>query len=130
VTNGLAIAGPRTAWKNDLFMDNKTSPAEGVLNALGKIEYEDPMGGGGYIVKKTKGGPADYSITFSTVTYDDYTGEKYVEEKTMDYRQFGKNLDEALVKMRFMLSQRSQTNMNDWRMNPTIRNKNQSMFNR
>jgi hypothetical protein len=88
------------------------------------------MGGGGYIVKKTKGGPADYSITFSTVTYDDYTGEKYVEEKTMDYRQFGKNLDEALVKMRFMLSQRSQTNMNDWRMNPTIRNKNQSMFNR
>lgn len=129
-TNGLAIAGPRTAWKNDLFMDNKTSPAEGVLNALGKIEYKDPMGGGGYLIKKNKGGVSDYSITYSTVTYDDYTGEKIVTNSTLDYRQFGKNLDEALVKMRFMLSQRAQTNNNEWRANPTIRSKNQSMYNR
>lgn len=130
VTNGLTIAGPRTAWKNDLFMDNKTSPAEGVLNALGKIEYKDPMGGGGYLIKKNKGGSSDYSIIYSTVTYDDNTGEKLVTDNTISYTQFGKNLDEALVKMRFMLSQRAQNNMNEWRMNPTIRNKNQSMYNR
>jgi hypothetical protein len=130
VTNGLAIAGPRSTWKNDIFMDNKTSPAEGVLNALGKIEYEDPMGGGGYIVKKTDGGPSKYSVIYTTVTYDDYTGEKIVTPETISYTEFGKNLDEALIKMRFMLSQRAQKNMNEWRMNPTIRNKNQSMYNR
>jgi hypothetical protein len=130
VTNGLTIAGPRTAWKNDLFMDNKTSPAEGVLNALGKIEYEDPMGAGGYIITESKGGPSKYSIQFTTVTYDDFTGEKYVEEKTLNYTEYGKNLDEAIINMRFQLSHRAQDNMSDWRNNPIIRNKNQSMFNR
>lgn len=129
-TNGLAIAGPRSMWKNDLFMDNKTSPAEGVLNALGEIKYEHPMGSGSYKITKSNGGPSKYSITYTLVAYDDITGERIEEPNTLAYTEFGNNLDAAIINMRFLLDQRAQNNMNDWRFNPTIRNKNQSMFNR
>jgi hypothetical protein len=126
VTNGLAIAGPRSVWKNDLFMDNKTSPAEGVLNALGKIEFKHPMGAGGYTITKTNRGPAPYSVNISYSGYDPVTGKKGTKSYTVPYTDFGNNLDEAIINIRFSLDERAKGMMQDWQNNDFIKQNNRS----
>jgi len=130
VANGMAIAGPRTMWKNDLFMDNKTSPAEGVLNALGEIKYEHPLGAGGYTITKSKGGAAPYSVNVTFNGYDPITGKKGGKSYTVAYTDFGNNLDEAILNLRYNLDITSTEMWDEWATNPLVKKNNQSMRNR
>lgn len=60
--NGLSFISERDNWNNSIFNQNKVSPLEGVVNALGKYTYEDPMGAGTFTIEKNFTSASPYKI--------------------------------------------------------------------
>jgi hypothetical protein len=61
-TNGISFVSDRKNFNNWLIKGNELDPLEGMINALGKVEYEDPMGGGNFTIEKDESGAAPYKV--------------------------------------------------------------------
>jgi len=62
--NGLTFTAPRTEWTNDLFLGNVPTPTEQIINAKGKIEYNDVNNSGGFVMEKVNLPNVDYRIAY------------------------------------------------------------------
>ena len=61
-TNGITFISDRKNFNNWLIKGNEMDPTEAMINALGEIKYEDPMGGGSFVIEKDESGAAPYKV--------------------------------------------------------------------
>ncbi len=61
-TNGISFVSDRKNFNNWLIKGNEMDPTEAMINALGEIRYEDPMGGGSFVIEKDESGAAPYKV--------------------------------------------------------------------
>lgn len=62
VTNGIAFISNKKNFSNSIFSENKWTPMQTIVNALGSYTYKDPMGGGDIIVEKDETNLTDYMV--------------------------------------------------------------------
>jgi hypothetical protein len=61
-TNGISFVSDRKNFSNWLIKGNEMDPTEAMINALGEVKYEDPMGGGKFTIEKDESGAAPYKV--------------------------------------------------------------------
>lgn len=119
VQNGIAIAAPRSTWKNELFTNAKIGGLEAILNMTdnGKaaIKYEDPYSGGFQIIKDNTASTG-YRVLLTTKQINDFTGKMVTETRVMPEVNFGKNLDMTYLMLRNQFAKQSSINISDYKL--------------
>lgn len=113
-TNGISFVSDRKNFNNWLIKGNELDPSEAMLNALGKISYEDPMGGGSYIIEKDYSGASPYkvSIKYAELQPD---GSKVDVTRVIPPVNFQNNISIASNLAKDNLRQMAEYNMMVWK---------------
>jgi len=112
-TNGISFVSDRKNFNNWLIKGNELDPTEAMVNALGKISYTDPMGGGSYKIEKDEFGTAPYKVS---LTYDELQpdGTKIQITKVVPPVNFQNNISIASNLAKDALRDQAQDNMRIW----------------
>ncbi len=112
-TNGISFVSDRKNFNNWLIKGNEIDPTEAMINALGKISYTDPMGGGSYKIEKDEFGTAPYKVS---LTYDELQpdGTKIQITKVVPPVNFQNNISIASNLAKDALRDQAQDNMRIW----------------
>jgi hypothetical protein len=90
--NGIAIISNKRNFENSIFTGNEITPLEGLVNALGEITYEDPMGGGSITIQNNKTGSSDYNV-YGTVYGPKINGKRTSTPFELPTLMYQNNID-------------------------------------
>jgi hypothetical protein len=118
VQNGIAIAAPRSTWRNDLFMNNKIGGIQSLLNTTenGKVavSYSNPISGGFEFIKDNTSS-VGYRIVNITKFVDDYTGRLEEQRTIVPEANYGKDIDMTYLIMRNQIAALGSRNLADYK---------------
>jgi hypothetical protein len=113
-TNGISFVSDRKNFNNWLIKGNELDPTEAMVNALGKISYEDPMGGGSYIIEKDYSGASPYKVSLKYAELQP-DGSKIEFTRVIPPVNFQNNISIASNLAKDNLRQQADYNMMVWK---------------
>jgi len=113
-TNGISFVSDRKNFNNWLIKGNELDPTEAMVNALGKISYEDPMGGGSYLIEKDQFGAAPYKVSVKLAELQP-DGSKREVTTVIPPVNFQNNISLASNLAKQYLQEMADYNMKVWR---------------
>jgi hypothetical protein len=92
VEKGITFVAPKYEWKNSLFLNNKTTPVQAVINASvnNTLEYKDPSNAGNYTIEKFGDGSYRANVSIKEMGPD---GKAIVSTSMLTSEQLGNNVD-------------------------------------
>ena len=112
--NGITFTAPRTEWTNSLFTGNVPTPTEQIINAKGKIEYNDINNAGSFVMEKVDAAGADYRIAYKLRSLQADGSALDIPMDPMNMKR-GNNIDAAYQSIFSTISQMNQANLETYR---------------
>lgn len=112
--NGITFTAPRTEWTNSLFTGNVPTPTEQIINAKGKIEYNDVNNAGSFVMEKVDAAGADYRIAYKLRSLQPDGSALEIPMDPMNMKR-GNNVDMAYQNIFSTISQMNQANLDMYR---------------
>jgi len=112
--NGITFTAPRTEWTNSLFTGNVPTPTEQIINAKGKIEYNDINNAGSFVMEKVDAAGADYRIAYKLRSLQPNGSALDIPMDPMNMKR-GNNIDAAYQSIFSTISQMNQANLETYR---------------
>jgi hypothetical protein len=112
--NGITFTAPRTEWTNSLFTGNVPTPTEQIINAKGKIEYNDINNAGSFVMEKVDAAGADYRIAYKLRSLQPDGSALDIPMDPMNMKR-GNNIDAAYQSIFSTISQMNQANLETYR---------------
>lgn len=112
--NGITFTAPRTEWTNSLFTGNIPTPTEQIINAKGKIEYNDINNAGSFTIEKVDAAGADYRIAYRLRSLQPDGSALDIPMDPMNMKR-GNNIDMAYQNIFATISQMNQSNLEMYR---------------
>jgi hypothetical protein len=112
--NGITFTAPRTEWTNSLFTGNVPTPTEQIINAKGKIEYNDINNAGNFVMEKVDAAGADYRIAYKLRSLQADGSALDIPMDPMNMKR-GNNIDAAYQSIFSTISQMNQANLETYR---------------
>jgi hypothetical protein len=114
VEKGITFVAPKYEWKNSLFLNNKTTPVQAVINASvnNKLEYKDPSNAGNYTIEKFDDGSYRANVSFKEMGPD---GKAIVSTSLLTSEQLGNNVDLLVQQANHQMAIRNQENLTKYK---------------
>lgn len=112
-TNGISMISDRRNFNNWIFEGNQATPTESIINAIGSIDYKDPMGGGSFRIEKDLSGVAPYKV-YGTYLEMQPDGRKVSVPFVVPPVNYGNNIGNAQTYVKENLQKMADYNQLVW----------------